>query len=341
MKRKQYLKRINITNIKRDEIMLSRNIHNLVWVDLGHSDGTIDSIDLGDGKKLFMPVDVYYSGHNLLRRSGKVLSVPTTLKYHRPYILKDKVREIHVKVGDLVFFEPNAKQWCEDNNKVYQTEDGAKIYAMNYHLLICTLNPITMDITMLNGKMLAKHRPDLNKSVLKSDIIILLNKETPKDSRKWMEITEVNNDEGHEGVYLTASDYLHMDYKRHNLQKGDFILVNKFAEFDVQSVVKEVKDVDDLQTGHRVSRSDIVAYRKKDSDEILPYGLFAKVKPETTKDEKKSPIISLAKKSAFMRGEIVETGSGFSRYGIGETIMYMAKNKSLIDGYDYVHTEWC
>ena len=257
---------------------------------MGDSTGGLREYEVDDsGTKLYIAMDTSFSGFSLLKRSGKVLSVPENLKYHKPYDLKERIRNVILKEGDIVFFEPETKSLCEqqgykptETNRymprgyTMTTKDFKTIYVVSYNLLICAIDKDTHQVKMLNGKLLVKRF--LEEKFGNSNLIKTEKYDHYKSN--WCEIVSVNDDEEYEGVFLASDIFADMTYFKQPLKSGMQVLIKKMSSFDIQSCLKDNKYISELQETFAVSRHNIMAYRESENSESIAYGLYAKVREE-------------------------------------------------------------
>lgn len=337
------------TDFSTDEIKNYRNINNFVFIDVGDTIGNIRQHTLDNGNVLYLSIDPDYLGFAMLKRLGKVLSVPNKLKYQKPYELKERIENIVLNVNDIVFFEPETKSICEQQGykpteahryspKGYtiRTKEKTTVYVVSYHLLICAIDRLTKQIKMLNGKVLVKRFLKLTYG--NTDIQRLPDAQFNNTKSNWCEIVIVSDEEDYQGVYLAVDVYADMNYFKQTLEKGMQILIKKTASFNIQSVIKEDKNIEELQNTYTVSRHNIMAYRQSEHDESIAYGLYIKVKPDE-KEEKDKYAIVVSEDVDYTTGTVLSIGNGVTNCNVGDNIAYYKKNDDT-DGYHYIHNEW-
>jgi hypothetical protein len=334
-------------SIDINKLRSSRNLGNYVYIDVGDTHGDIREHVIGD-TKIYLVVDQHFSGFSMLKRSGKVLLAPEKLKYYKPYELKERVDRIIIKQDDIVFFEPETKSICEqqgykptsnDNYLVkgylLKTTAGTTVYVANYHLMICAIDGKTNELKMVNGKVLVKRREELtygNTNIQRPD-----NAKFSTMKSNWVDIVSCNEDEGYQGVFY-MDELCDMTLFRQPLEVGMKILIKKMASFDIQSAIKENKDIEALQNTYVVSRHNIMAV--KQGDLSVAYGLYLKVE-EIVEEEEKSPIINPNEvKTGFKKGKVISVGCGVDSCSVGDIILFNDKADAIYDGYKYIHNFW-
>jgi len=310
--------------------------NNHILIDIGHFGTHFNEADIGGVK---MAVDATYDGYRYLRRSGKVVSAPKGFDYYKPYNLEHQMSRVRVSKDDKVFFEDRAYGYAE-NHKLIRTasETGNTLYIIPYRALICAIKP-DETIQMLNGKVLIKMRHDL----MASDSGLSLPETVRQtDAYRYAEIVCVDENEGYTGYTMAPSlDFIHMGYKKQDLAVGDIVVLNKYSDFDLQSIFKEVTEHDELQKSFVVNRADIVCFKKKVEDEFEPYGLYVKldaIQPESFWMEGMDKGVGSGAKS----GSGFVTGVGSSIFGIeiGGKIFFRPKSDIIIEDKMYVNREW-
>lgn len=334
-------------SIDIDALKSARNIGNFVFIDVGDTQGEIREHNIGD-TKIYLAIDQHFSGFSMLKRSGKVLLAPDKLRYYKPYELKERVENVIIGQGDIVFFEPETKSICEqqgykptanDNYMVkgylLKTTAGTTVYVANYHLMICAIDSKTNELKMVNGKVLVKRREELtygNTNIQRPDSAKF---STMKSN--WVDIVSCNENEGYQGVFY-MDELCDMTLFRQPLEVGMEILIKKMSSFDIQSVIKENKSIEALQNTFVVSRHNIMAV--KQGDLSLAYGLYLQVE-EIVEEEKESPIINPNEaKTGFKKGRVISVGCGVDSCSVGDIILFNDKADAIYDGYKYIHNFW-
>ena len=334
-------------NISIDNLKSSKNISNYVFIDVGDTMGEIREHIVGD-TKIYIAVDQHFSGFSMLKRSGKVLSSPDKLKYYKPYELKERIDNVIIKQGDIVFFEPETKSICEqqgykpthnDNYMIkgylMRTTVGTTIYVANYHLMICAIDGKTNELKMVNGKVLVQRKEEEtygNTKIQRPD-----NAKFNTMKSNWVNIVSVNENEGYQGVFY-GDELCDMNLFRQPLEAGMEILIKKMSSFDIQSVIKENKSIDALQNTFVVSRHNIMAI--KQGDLSVAYGLYLQVE-EIIEEEKESLIINPnSVKTGYKKGRVISVGCGVDSCRVGDIILFNDKADAIYDGYKYIHNLW-
>ena len=320
-------------------------LNNHVLIDIGHYGSYFNRVELG-GKEIMF--DTSYNGFEYLRRSGKVLEVPKQLTYNTiPYTMDNKVLNIQVEKGDLVFFNAKAFEYCRKRNLII--EDGeTTLYIMPYRYLICAIKPDNR-VQMLNGKVLIKMRPDIKnghrvfnpteKEYL-SKLYIPDEKRTDNVYR-FAEITHVDNNENYQGyTYDTGSPYESFTYRKQDLQVGDLVAINRFSDFDLQSIFTEVTEHSELEKSFVVDRPSIVCLCKKDSKEFAPYGFYFSIKPEKRKQEEGGLQLTQKRVVKTRVGIVNKVGCGVPVLQPNDRVRISEKAEFSIDGKEFIHKYW-
>lgn len=321
-------------------------LNNHVLIDIGHYGSYFNSVEMA-GKKLVF--DVSYNGFEYLRRSGKVLEVPKQLTYNTiPYNMDNKVLNIQVEKGDKVFFNAKAFQYCNDNNLIIQ-EGDATLYIMPYRHLICAIKPDNR-VQMLNGKVLIKMRPDIKKShrvynPTDKDYFgkLYIPDEKRSDSvYRFAEITHIDHNENYQGyTYDTGSPYEMFTYRKQQLDVGDIIVINKYSDFDLQSIFKETTEHDELEKSFVIDRPSIVCFQKAGTKEFVPYGMYFSIKPEKVKEVSDGGITYSQRKVVKSRAGIVDkVGCAIPILQPHDRVRVSEKSELTIDNREYIHKFW-
>lgn len=287
------------------------------------------------GGKVFS-FDTTYNGHQYIRRSGIVTALPRELTYTVPFNLDHKLKHIKVELGDTVFFDPRAFEYCERNGLIDKT-GSTWSYIMPYRYLICAIKKGTERIQMLNGRVLVKMRHDIKKDIgiYQQDVL------RTESAFRYAEITHVDNNEGYEAFAYDVYKFDHFEYSRQTLEVGNLVVLNKYADFDLQSIFQEVTQHDELEKSFVVNRHDIVCYQKSGSDKLQAYGFWTKIEPVnedlTSVDTLYIPNKKVAKN---MVGIVLEKGCGVGNTFIGASINFKDKAEVVIEDELYVHREW-
>ena len=330
-----------------EQLKASINTNNYVFIDVGDTYGEIREHTVGD-TKIYLAVDQHFSGFSMLKRSGKVLSAPHKLRYYKPYIHKERIENIVINTDDIVFFEPETKSICERQgykptaNDSYmvsgflmKTDEGNTVYVVNYHLIICAIDHKTNRLKMVNGKVLVKRGEELTYG--DTDIIRPDNAKFSTMKSNWVDIVSVNEDEGYVGAYIGDS-LCDMTIFRQPLEVGMKVLIKKMASLDIQSIIKENKDIDELQDTYVVARHNIMAI--KNGNNTVAYGLYAQVE-EIIEEEEITSVISLKKSvEGYKRGRVISIGCGVDSCKVGDIIAFNDKADAVYDGYKYIHNLW-
>ena len=330
-----------------DQIKESVNTNNYVFIDVGDTHGEIREHVIGE-TKIYLAVDQHFSGFSMIKRSGKVLSAPHKLRYYKPYELKERVENVVVNTNDIVFFEPETKSICERQGYLptasdqymikgflMKTAEGNTIYVVNYHLIICAIDHKTNRLKMVNGKVLVRRFEELtygDTNILRPD-----NAKFSTMKSNWVDIVSVNEDEEYVGVFI-GDDLCDMTIFRQPLEVGMTVLIKKMASLDIQSIIKENKDIDELQDTYVVSRHNIMAVKKGNT--AVAYGLYAQIE-EITEEKETGAIISLkTNDEGYKRGRVISIGCGIDSCNIGDIVLFNDKADAIYDGYKYIHNLW-
>lgn len=282
--------------------------------------------------------DTTYGGGEYIRRSGIVLAVPKDFVYHIPFNMEHRLNKVQVEVGDMVFFDYKAFQYCEMNNLIDKTVEGHTVYLMPYRYLVCAIKKNDNErVQMLNGRVLVKMRHDLSKS----NTIIQPNPERSEDVFRYAEITHIDNNEGYQGISYDRYTYNSMTYSKQELKVGDIVVLNKYADFDLQSIFKETTEHDELETSFVVHRSEIVCFKQSESEKLKAYGLYCKIDP-IKPDNKINEHLSYSKLKPIRtsKGIVLEMGCGIYNTHIGAEVRIKEKVEVIIEGEMYVHNLW-
>ena len=321
-------------------------LNNHILIDVGHYGSYFNRVELG-GRELM--VDTSYNGYEYLRRSGKVIEVPKQLTYNTiPHTMDNKVLNVQVEKGDLVFFSAKAFQYCKDRNLII-AQGESTLYVMPYRYLICAIKPDNR-VQMLNGKVLIKMRPDIKRThkvfnPTESDVLGKLY--IPDEKRtdavyRFAEITHVDNNENYQGyTYDTGSPYELFTYRKQNLEVGDIVAINKYSDFDLQSVFKETTEHDELEKSFVVDRPSIVCYQKPDSKEFKPYGFYFTIKPDKRETTTSNGLVYSQKQTVKTRSGLVDkVGCAVPMLQPHDRVRISEKSELTIDGKEYIHHYW-
>jgi len=308
--------------------------NNHVLIDIGRHGSYFYEKNI-NGKKFMY--DTTYNGGEYLRRSGLVLGVPNDFVYTIPLNIEHKLSYIRVKKGDTVFFDFKAFQYCEKNNLIDKTTEGNTIYLMPYRFLICAIQKETGIVQMLNGRVLVKMRDDLTNS----NTITQPETNRREPIYRYAEITHVDNNEGYAGISYDMYSYNHMGYSKQQLNVGDIVVINKHADFDLQSIFQEVSTHVELEKSFVVHRSEIVCFKTSEELDFDAWGLYVKLEP-IDRDYMISEHITLSKDKVLKsnQGKVLSMGNGICDCQIGSIIFIKAKSEIEIEGSLYVHVLW-
>lgn len=338
--------------INREYIMNSKSVNNCVWVDFGDTDGFVKEQKLDSG--IIIPHNLEYHGFLFLKRSGIVLSVPDEFIYHKPFdpkhnltLMSEKISNIFVNKGDIVFYEAETRAWCIANGFRFKTTTGEYIYAVPYRFLICVIKKPSDKVIMLNGKIMVSHNLEIAKQEIKSDIIVIAKKFT-NSYNNWCDVTMANNEEGYEGTW-NNNDYTYWNRLGNNIEEGHQVLVKKYASFDLQTATKEEKDIDSLKDVYSVERKKIIAVRENAESEPRPYGLYIKVK--LSEDYlANADLYNMSESGIWVKkryipafnGEVVAIGCGVSEVICGDMVYFRHKKDAIeiINKHAYIREEW-
>ena len=314
--------------------MEAKNNH--ILIDIGRHGSYF--VEHGISGKTFT-FDTTYGGGEYIRRSGIVLAVPKEFVYHIPFNMEHRLNKIQVEVGDMVFFDWKAFQYCETNNLIDKTIEGNTVYLMPYRYLVCAIKKNDNErVQMLNGRVLVKMRHDLSKS---NTIIQYADPERTQEVFRYAEITHVDNNEGYEGISYDRNTYNLMTYSKQELKVGDIVVLNKYADFDLQSIFKETTEHNELEKSFVVHRSEIVCFKHNESDSFKPYGLYCKIDP-IKRDDKINEHLSYSKRKPLRtaKGIVLEMGCGIYNTHIGAEVRIKEKVEVIIEKEMYVHNLW-
>jgi len=307
--------------------------NNHIKVDIGRFGSYFNKYDIGGTTFHF---DTTYDGYKYLRRSGVVLDVPTEFSYHIPLNMEHKLRHIRVEQGDKVFFHADAFKYCDERNMINLTKENDTQYIMPYRFLICAIKPDDR-IQMLNGRVLIKMRHDLTKS----NVIIQPDPERSKNTYRYAEITHVDNNEGYSGVSNNLLNFQQFDNSKRDLQVGDIVVINKYSDFDLQSIFQEVSEHDEMKKSYVLDRSDIVCFKHQGESNFHPYGFWLNIKPVVRDYLLGGRIVqSRIRTLKTQQGDVLEVGCGISEISPNNTIRIKEKSDLLIDDLVYVHKAW-
>jgi len=351
--------------LTEQEIIRAKNVNNVAWIDIGDTKGYSTKKTLDGNNSIIIVPNKDFSGFAYLKRSGKVLNTPKRFYYTKPYnpriqktIMSVMIRHPLVKKDDIVFFDPRTKGFCEEksNGLVFKTEKGNYVYAVPYRFLICLFRKHdnkSEEIVMLNGNVMVKRKLELINDKYNSDIIITPEKEFDTSEHNWCEVTEINNDEGLEGVFVSpfgSNPYYHYWHKKdQNLNRGMFVLVKKHSSFELQNATMEVPDIDRLQDVFAVERHKIIAFKETKDSVARPYGFYLKVELDKKIIDKDKDFIKTESgiwlKSSFDKyyaGKIVDIGCGVHSWSVGSNIRFLNKTQQIqiIDNCAYIHDLW-
>jgi len=313
--------------------MKPRNNH--ILIDIGKFGSHFNNHTIG-GKDFH--IDTTYLTAEYIRRSGKVIEVPTEFTYTMPFNTQHKMRHILVEKDDIVFFDAKAFVYCEEHNLIDKSSEGSTIYLMPYRYLICAIKKDTGKIQMLNGKLLIKMRQDL------SDSSVIKQPELKRSENvyKYAEIVSVDNNEGYQGFsYSPNSQYENFEYSRQELKVGDIVVMNKCSEYDLQAVLKEPDNQSELDKSFVINRSDIVCFKSKIEDSFTAYGFYVKLEP-TERDYQLSEHIVMSKSKVLKcrEGKVLGAGCGVHSCNNGSMIRVKEKSEIEIEGSLYCHNLW-
>lgn len=339
--------------LQQTTIMDARSTSNCVWVDMGDTDGYQKEKKLANGKVILLASDLDYGGFDLIKRSGKVLNAPNRFYYIPPYLPKinptlmsELIDTPMVEKDDIVFWEQETKGWCEKNGYKYQTEEGNFVYAVPYRFLICVVKKSSNQIVMVNGKVMVERDLSLIKDELKSEVLHI-EKKYNNAKANWCNVINVNNNEGYSGTWENG-EYTSWGAKGQYLEKGWQVLVKKYASFNLQSLIKEEKDIDELKDAYSVERKKIIAYRKSEEDTPQPYGIYLRIKLDENHKinhdlyEQSSSGLWLKQKKEPFKGTVVAVGCGVYEVVAGQEVMFTNKADvvEIIDGFAYIRQDW-
>ena len=321
-------------------------LNNHILIDIGHYGSYFNSLELG-GKELVF--DTSYNGFEYLRRSGKVLEVPKQLTYNvMPYNMDNKVLNIQIEKGDIVFFNAKAFQYCKEKNLILQDGDTT-LYVMPYRFLICAIKPDNR-VQMLNGKVLIKMRPDIkdgHRVYNPTEKEHLGKLYVPDEKRsnsvyRFAEITHVDSNEKYQGyTYDTCSHYEPFTYRKQELEVGDIVAINKYSDFDLQSIFKEVAEHNELDKSFVIDRPSIVCYQKAGSKVFNPYGFYFSINPDKRATESDSGLSFTQKQVIKTRQGIVsKVGCAVPMLQCNDRVRISEKSELTIDGKEYIHKYW-
>lgn len=311
-----------------------KTMNNHVLIDIGRYGTHHTTHDIGGKSFTF---DVTYNGYEYLRRSGKVLSVPQEFVYIQPFNMEHRLKHIRVQPNDSVFFDAAAFAYCSDHNLIERTPVGKTTYLMPYKYLICAVKHGTEEVQMLNGKVLVKMRQDLMKNP------IFAHPEITRTSGefRYAEIVKVDNNEGYEGIGFDLFSYEHFAYSKQDLKVGDIVIINKYADFDLQSIFQEVTTHNELDKTFVVDRAEIVCFRDKDEEQFNPYGFYLNIS-RISDDNKPESTFVLPKKNVakIERGEVLGIGCAVPYIPKGYEVLIKEKSSIQIGEQFFCHKMW-
>lgn len=343
-----------ITVITEKEIVDSKNISNCVFVDFGDTDGFAKEHRLVGGKTIYIASDLDYGGFDYIKRSGKVLKAVDDFVYHKPFnpktnptLMSERISVPFVENGDVVFYEPETKAWCEEKGLKFKTDAGAFVYAVPYRFLICAVKKPSDKVVMLNGKVMVSRNLDLAKETVESKIIHI-EKKYHNDLNNWCDVTIVNNNEGYEGTWF-RDDYLYWGRNGNDIEQGHQVLVKKYGSFNLQNCLREEQDVDELTDVYSVERKKIIAVREDENAEPRPYGFFVKIKVDDNY-EANADLYKMSESGIWLKkrgvpsfkGKVVEIGCAVDEVVVGDEVFFKHKKDSIevINNHAYVRQEW-
>lgn len=317
-------------------------LNNHVLVDIGHYGSYFSEAKLGGTNFHF---DTTYAGYSYLRRSGKVVEAPKEFTYAIPLTMEHKlVKPPLVKKGDTVFFSDKVFNYCKDNQLIFK-EGETTLYLIPYRLLICSIEMETGKVQMLNGKVLIKMRDDVREihKVLNTENTKLYIPEQQRGDAvyRFAEITHVDNNEGYQGFAYDVAGFESFNYKKQDLKVGDIIAINKFSDFDLQSIFQEVAEHDELKKSFVVDRASIVCH-SRNGKVFDPYGFYFTIKPEKRKETNPCNdfVTPKAEKLKTRYGRVEKTGCAVPLIAPNDKVRIHEKADFAIDGKEYIHKFW-